>query len=152
MAVFDQRGDRNEFQIPLFLEFPKIGQAGHATVLLKDLTNDSAWMQAGQRGQIHCCLGMSGPFENSSERALREHVPGCTSSSGLPAGLAKMRIVLERSYADSGCNAFGCIDRNSEISPLSLPIVRNHARNAQAVNWLLSKGTHMRPRRARSFC
>ena len=75
MSVLDQRGNRDQFQIPFFLQFPKVGQAGHASVRLKNFTNDSAWMQTGQRSQIDGCLGMTSPFKNSSgTSSQRKHV------------------------------------------------------------------------------
>ena len=139
MAELDELRDRDHVQAELPLELDELGQARHRAILVEDLADDTARVQAGEGGEVDRGFGVAGALEDATRAGeQREDVAGLHECFGLGLRVGEdrdgLRAVVGR---DAGGNPFGGVDGHREGGALRLAVLRHHLGDAQAAQLML---------------
>ena len=131
--VLDELRDGNHVKAEFLLEFDQLGQPLDGAVVVNQLAQHAAWLQAGQQGQIHRSLGVPGAFEHAARTSSQgKNMAGLHQlfRPGLRIGQDADRLGPVAG-ADTGGDAFGGVHAYGEIGALGFAVLGNHRPEAQ---------------------
>ncbi len=150
-AVLDEVGDGDHLQaVPLAVR-DQVRDTGHRPVVVHDLADDAARIQAGEPCEVDGGLGLADALEHAAGlRAQREHVARLHEvvrrRIGMDRDLDRVAAVGGR---DAGRHAFARLDADRERGAERRLVVVGHRAQRELVGALLGEAEADQPARVR---
>ena len=132
-AIRDQALDGADAESVLFAELHQLRQPRHRAVVVQNFAKHAGRLQAGEPRKIDRRLGVTGATQHAALLgAQREDVPGLDEIFRLRVRIGDRRDRLRAIVrADAGRDAIRRVDRDGEIGPIHLAVLRHHALQAE---------------------
>ena len=141
VAELDELRDGDHAEPEALLQFDELRQARHGAVLVEDLADHAARVQAGERGQVDRGFGVASALEHAAGAGHeREDVARLDELFRLGVGVREDRDGLRAVVgADARRDAFGGVDRDGEGGALRFAVLRDHLGDPQAAELVFDR-------------